>query len=250
MCTLTIAPRLNGQNEVSNWRLSFNRDEQRSRPAAVPPQRGQAGRRLAVYPRDPVSQGAWLGLNDAGFVAALLNINLLVPWRNTPKVSRGRVVPWLLELASVEAALERLFGLEVHGFAPFRVVLLRNEWIAQFSWDGRRTSIVAPSRLSSATFFTSSALGDALVDPPRRRLFKAVAGNFSSDIAQDAFHSRRDAKHPELGVNMSRRDAATVSYSVVENARDFLRFSYWPDGPTDGPPATTIELRRGDRSVA
>ena len=70
MCTLTILP-LGG----ASTRLAFNRDEQRTRPAALPPQVRQFGGRTALMPVDPVSDGTWLAVNDAGLVLALHNVN-------------------------------------------------------------------------------------------------------------------------------------------------------------------------------
>jgi hypothetical protein len=63
VCTLTIVPLGGGRT-----RLAFNRDEQRTRPAALPPQTRRYGGRTAVLPVDPVSDGTWIALSDVGLV--------------------------------------------------------------------------------------------------------------------------------------------------------------------------------------
>ena len=50
-----------------------NRDERRDRRAATPPAVHRLQHRTAIYPVDPVGGGTWIGVNDAGLAAALLN---------------------------------------------------------------------------------------------------------------------------------------------------------------------------------
>jgi hypothetical protein len=68
--------------------------------------------------------------------------------------------------------------------------------------------------------FTSSGLGDALVEGPRRRLFeRLVLGAEDSWLdGQSRFHRHRWPGQPELSVWMERPDARTVSRSVIDVA--------------------------------
>src|SRR4029079_17631075 len=67
MCTVSIVP------DGDRFTLMSNRDERRGRAVALQPTVATFGARAAIVPIDPVGGGSWLGVNDAGLVAALLN---------------------------------------------------------------------------------------------------------------------------------------------------------------------------------
>ena len=67
MCTVSIVP------DGDRFTLMSNRDERRDRAVALQPTVERFGARAAIMPIDPVGGGSWLGVNDAGLVAALLN---------------------------------------------------------------------------------------------------------------------------------------------------------------------------------
>ena len=89
--------------------------------------------------------------------------------------------------------------------------------------------------------FTSSGLGDHLVEGVRRELFDAFfqgpAGEW--EAAQDAFHRHRWPGRGHLSVNMKRPDARTVSHAVIDVDGVRVRFRYHPAAP-DEPAATTV----------
>ena len=91
MCTVTVVP---GREAI---RLACNRDELRSRAAALPPQVRQFGPRRALLPVDPTSGGTWVAANDAGLAMTLLNVN---PGNglgtSAARLSRGNIIPALL----------------------------------------------------------------------------------------------------------------------------------------------------------
>ena len=85
MCTVTIitvdsaaqcAPDSGSAARGKGIRLACNRDELRTRPAALPPIIRTFGNRKAIMPVDPISNGTWIAVNDAGIAATLLNVNL------------------------------------------------------------------------------------------------------------------------------------------------------------------------------
>ena len=70
--------------------------------------------------------------------------------------------------------------------------------------------------------FTSSGLGDELVESPRRELFdRMITFGECSRQRQDEFHRHSWPDRPYLSVCMRRTDAATRSYTVIET---------WPGG--------------------
>jgi len=230
MCTLTVVS-LPG----ALVRLAFNRDEQRIRPSGVPPARRRFGAREAVLPTDPVSGGTWLAVNDAGLALALLNANPSDTGQGlAPHRSRGAIIPALLVCATPAAALGELErAVRYPDFAPFRLVLVGDGLVADVQWDGRQPMVM--NRLLGGTplLFTSSGLGDDLVEGVRRELFDVLFGGPADgwEAAQDAFHRHRWPDRPHLSVNMERADARTVSHAVVELGPAAAAFAYHPDTP-------------------
>jgi hypothetical protein len=227
MCTVTIVPRVDG------FRVACNRDEHCSRPPALGPRRYQLRPRMAVFPTDPQSGGTWIGANDAGLAMALLN-RTEGSWagptlQQRPQYSRGLVIPPLLEFDTLQKVLVSVQTLNPGLFAPFRLVIVQGREVGSAMSDGRVVSIDR-SRLTEPMLFTSSSLGDAVVDGPRRCLFDdMVHGNRDSWLhAQLAFHSHRWRDRPELSVQMKRPEAATVSRSIVDVLADRVDFEYEP----------------------
>ncbi|MBA4067543.1 MAG: hypothetical protein C0501_28310 [Isosphaera sp.] len=241
MCTLTVVPLPGGR-----VRVGFNRDERRDRPAALPPRRWRAGRRVAVLPIDPPSGGTWLAVTDAGLLLALLNVT--PPGPAPPPAagrSRGEVIPALLgsdSLADALAAVERV--VDYLTFAPFRLVLVGSGVAADLRWDGSRAMVTSRLVGSGPLLYTSSGLGDHLVEGVRRGLFEdAFAGPADGwAAAQDEFHRQTLPGREHLGVNMTRADAHTVSHAVVLLGPDGAELTYHPDAPDRPAGPVTLTL--------
>lgn len=230
MCTMTVLPL--PDNRV---RVAFNRDECRTRPAALPPVRRRIDRREAVLPIDPTSGGTWIGANDAGLILALLNGNPPQPVRGKAARSRGHIVPELLCCDSPADALDRFERLlRPADFAPFRLVVLGRGLVADIRWDGRQSMVSSRLLGGSPVLFTSSGLGDHLVEGPRQELFEMLFENATDPVAvQDAFHAHRWPGREHLSVNMSRADARTVSRAVIARDDDSIRFDYFADSESN-----------------
>jgi hypothetical protein len=216
MCTVSVVPTGHG------FRLACNRDEQRTRPDALPPRVRAKGGRRAVWPSDPQSGGTWIGVNDTGLAMVVLNRTSGIGIAAAPPatVSRGILIPRFLAASSLDAAVERagaeLGSQEAPRFKPFTLVMIQ----------GRRTVVVdyragvaamTRRRLTRPLLFTSSSLGDDFVDRPRRRLFAAFMKSARHPLdAQARFHRHRWPRRPEISVWMTRLDAATVSRTTVD----------------------------------
>lgn len=134
MCTLVI-DRAPGHD----WPilLAGNRDEMRDRPWKAPG-RHWPDRPHVVAGQDLQSEGAWLGLNDDGLVAAVLNrYGSLGP---TPeRRSRGELVLEALDHAEASAAAEALADLEPQAYRSFNLVVadaLDAFWIRHSDEEG------------------------------------------------------------------------------------------------------------------
>ena len=234
MCTVTIIPRPGG------FRLACNRDELRTRPPGLPPTVARFGERLAALPLDPAGGGTWVAANDAGVAWALLNVNGPAPAPAGP-TSRGLVIPALLGCDGLEDATSRALKLRLEAFLPFRLIMVDARGCAAVRWDGRRRDLELWP-LALPLLFTSSGLGDAVVEGPRRRLFDQTFGRRGSAAVQEAFHRHRWPERPHVSVNMRRQAARTVSYSVVEAGPERVRLSYEDGAPGEGGDRTVVEL--------
>ena len=238
MCTVTIVP----MTATGRWRMACSRDEQHGRaPARPPEQRTADNGRAYLMPVDPVSDGTWVAANDAGLALTLLNYNP----RNPPTdrtISRGGVVTTLASCATLDEVVARCAEIRAEAMMPFRFVVCDGARFAVWRSDVPAESIrIQP--LDGPIMFTSSGLGDHLVEPPRRDLFN---GWFSDDNAafadqQHTFHQHRWEDRPHLSVAMSRDDARTVSYTTVDVTPDAMTMRYHPDRPDL--PAKEVELQ-------
>jgi hypothetical protein len=112
-------------------------------------------------------------------------------------------------------------------YQPFRLIVVRGWLVGEIVSDGRRLSSTALA-LTGPRLFTSSSLGDALVQEPRRRLFDQMVGGDRGDRlqAQWRFHRHRWLQQPELSVAMERDDAMTVSRTVIDVREASIELSY------------------------
>ena len=229
MCTLTAVP-LPG----SRLRLAFNRDERPTRAAALPPGPRRIGDRQALFPIDPESGGTWLAVNDAGLALAALNVTPPTGKGPPGRRSRGEIIPALLGCDSPAAALGAVEReIDYPDFAPFRLVLVGNGVVADVRWDGREAMVMNRLLGGSPVLFTSSGLGDHLVEGVRRELFAELFAGPSGtwEAAQDAFHRHTWPGREHLSVNMTRATARTVSFAVIDVTPAGAVITYHPDAP-------------------
>ncbi|MGH6919081.1 MAG: NRDE family protein [Geminicoccaceae bacterium] len=118
MCTVVLLRR-----PQAPWPLllAANRDELRSRPWR-PPARHWPDRPEVVAGLDVQAGGSWLGVNDEGVVAAVLNrVGSLGPAAG--KRSRGELVLEALDHADAAAAAAALVDLDPDAYRPFNLLV-------------------------------------------------------------------------------------------------------------------------------
>jgi hypothetical protein len=244
MCTVTIV----------SWRdivrLACNRDELRTRAAALPPQICRFGNRQAILPLDPAGGGTWIGVNNAGLAMTLLNVNsgkIALPSK-APCMSRGSIIPSLLHCETLSEAVASALKVIAANHAPFRLVLVSQKEAAELRSDGEAMRLIRRVALSTPVLFTSSGLGDELVEGPRSELFSEMFSKHECGFAQqDALHRHQWPDRPHLSVCMSRSDARTVSHSVVTIRPWEVNLTYSSDAPnrTTTPIALSLEASKG-----
>lgn len=222
MCTVTVI------RPPGLVRLVCNRDEQRSRPAALPPTLTRAGDLEVLAPTDPASQGTWIACNQLGLAIALLNVN---PPAGTGRVgprSRGGIIPMLIRGRCLEEVADLAVSIDHREFGPFRLVAVHADEddvleIAPAASLLRRLPLTVPR------MFTSSGLGDHNVEGPRRQLFERTvtpAEEGELPKRQDWFHAHRWRDRLAVSVHMSRADAWTVSRTAIEIGASQIVMSY------------------------
>jgi Transport and Golgi organisation 2 len=118
MCTLVLLRRPGAAWPVV---LAANRDELASRPAR-PPGRHWPDRAEVLAGLDMEAGGSWLGVNDHGVVAGVLNrTGALGPAAG--KRSRGELVLEALDHADAAAAARALTDLDPDAYRPFNLVI-------------------------------------------------------------------------------------------------------------------------------
>ena len=208
-------------------RILHSRDELRSRSPEHPPEWRTLDNGLrAWWPTDADAGGTWVGVREDGVYLGLLNLNLEdgefdegCPEMFT--ISRGSLIPRLMELGDVSAMVEELKAADLVGMSPFRLVL-----VAQDA-DGRWVSAIARFAGAQVTFpvelgaierafcLASSGLGDRFVQC-RLPLFDEMVGDDSSAEAHWAFHRHQWGDQSAYSVLMSRQNARTSSITAVE----------------------------------
>jgi hypothetical protein len=226
MCTVSIV------SHADRLRMISNRDERLDRPIAGEPRVVSLGSRLVVMPTDPGGGGSWIGANDSGLVAAVLNRYLVIR-RDAGEgcTTRGSLVPMSLACRSIDEALMTLRGVDAARFQPFRLVLAQRREIALVAGDGCALTC-ATSTLDEPYMFTASSLGDFVVDGPRRRLFDSLMVDPSASVSgQSLFHRHQWADKRDISVVMERSDAATVSRTTVDVRPTTITLEYEPLAP-------------------
>lgn len=212
MCTLTFSPQRSG------FLVVMNRDEQRSRVAALPPTSRQLGDRHALFPSEP-SGGTWIGLNDGGVVFALLN------WYSVPSrllglpVSRGTIIPALLPESDPHMAGRRIATLALDRIQPFRLVGIfpANEegQVREWRWDGE--ALVAAEHAWKLEHWISSGADEPGAERQRRRCFARHSN--AADHGSREWLIRLHASHEPVpgptSICIHREDAATVSQTRI-----------------------------------
>jgi uncharacterized protein with NRDE domain len=104
--------------------IGTNRDEMLDRPWD-PPARHWPDRPGVIAGRDRLAGGSWLGLNDEGVVAGILNrVNTLGP--QPGRRSRGELVLEALDHADAADAAWALADLDPRAYRPFNMVIADN----------------------------------------------------------------------------------------------------------------------------
>ena len=217
----------------------FNRDERRTRARGLPPRRGNAGAVAFAAPIDAEAGGTWIAVSGNGLLLALLNRTTDALAGAGPRpgsVSRGTLIPSLVDAGDASAVFARLAATDLHALAPFRLVVRDGQSgaIATATWsDGalERRELDPQHGL-----LCSSSLGDRRVTDARTPIWERLRSG-GTPLTLEMLRSFQRSHEPSPSaesVCMHRDDAATVSQTEVRIDPRTVAMRY-----TDGPPCVT-----------
>ena len=244
MCTVSIVPLADG------FRLVSNRDESRQRAIARPPEIVEVAGVRVVRPIDPDSGGTWIAGSDRGLAFTILNLNLEGdPGRVNQARSRGEIIPQLMACATIEEVTAAFLNLPLDTYRPFRLIVAAARVVVELR---QSPTVALREPVTAPVMFTSSGLGDYLVEAPRRELFDSMMSNGGTSAsalvsAQDRFHAHQWPTRRHISVTMERPEASTVSRTVLQVEGERVRMEYAAVGRTRER-VSIVELQRLSQS--
>lgn len=241
MCTLTI-----GRTHRSLL-VTVNRDESRTREE-LPPRvfAGVSPKFISwVAPLDGRSGGTWVGANDRGVAACLLNL-----WPDgcqpspSPKTlcSRGKIIPELMGQGDMQDCQQWLrTRLDPHRFKPFQLVLADIEMAFCVTWQGTAAAGAGPQKRmvpigtvpkQKWTLFCSSSYRPGRVTRWRKQLFETWQDSSSPfQGSLPSIHLHHSASKAGWGPLVNRPNAQTRSITQIEISAHppRVQLRYWND---------------------
>ena len=196
-----------------DYHIFFNRDEQRSRASAIPPQVINVNNTRTLIPIDPEGNGSWISTNEFGLTLCLLNYYQ----GSNPKGilrSRGLLLKDLSSFLSVKDIDIQLKKQKLQQYASFSLLAFglndsghvsKKAW----QWNGKTLTNVL---LTSP--FTSSSVSFDEVSQSRLLLAQQLLEPQNVD-ALVSYHKSHQPSKNHLSVCMHRKDAKTVSFSHI-----------------------------------
>lgn len=224
MCTVVILRRPDHP-----WPLVIgaNRDESRSRPWRAPG-RHWPDRPHVVAGLDELAGGSWLGVNDDGVVAGVLNRPSSLGPADGLR-SRGELPLEALDHAEARVAASALAGLETHSYRTFNMVVADARqalWLRSVGGEGTYAEgapvqvAVIPPGISMLTAFDLNDPESPRVRFHRPRFEAAPAPDPESDdwFAWETLLASRDAEPgagPSGAMNIGKGGFGTISSSLI-----------------------------------
>jgi hypothetical protein len=227
VCTLSFLPAKDG------YLAAMNRDEQRARPAALPPTIRKNAAFPVLYPQEP-GGGTWIGANARGNLLALLNWYAKEPGQiGQKKRSRGEIIPAIVAEGTAESTRCALQQVSLAGLFPFRLFgfFPAERLIHEWRWDTQALVVKCYSWRRHHWF--SSSCSDQKAAAQRGAACQQAGREDLGDL--EAWLRKLHASHhPEPGpfsLCVHRKDTATVSYTEVRYDERGLQMRYQAGNP-------------------
>ena len=224
MCSISFLPQPEGLF------LAMNRDEQLSRAAALPPRTETCGRQRAIFPREP-SGGTWIGVNENGLAAAL--VNWYARTHGAGRRSRGEIIPLVLGAADLGEADCLMRTISTSAFNPFRLLLFSAHEKRAAMWNCADGVLERIAVSWTRAHWFSSGYDEVSASAVRGHTVLQAAAEAdagSIDWVRRLHRSHTPSQGP-FSICMHREDACTVSYTEVRATRDSATCQYFTGSP-------------------
>jgi hypothetical protein len=224
MCTVSFRP------TAAGFRLAMNRDEKRTRVAALPPEIFSVHGRRAIYPREP-DGGTWLAVNDAGLCLALVNWHRIKREPEGRLESRGRIIPQLIGASDGRVVGRELGRMALRQVRPFRLISIDagREIVTEWQWN--TIALAARSHRWQIAHWFSSGYDE--VEAERQREKVCATSSLGGASSFKRLHASHLPKRGPFSICMHRTDATTVSFSEVIANRNRITLRYQPGPPCE-----------------
>lgn len=231
MCTVTYLPTRNG------FILTHNRDEAPGRSPKNIASRTLPNGTLLYWPPDTQAGGAWIGANDRGLCACLLN-GAFVKHKHLPpyRRSRGLILIDFFEQNNPESFFQNI---ELHQIEPFTLLSFEPTQCFELRWDGHEKHFKSLETRDS--HFWCSA---TLYSPELQKLRETVFRNWEKEQPESPelakaileLHHHGSIGDPENNYVMNRQNRVqTVSITQIERKEHHIHIRYEDllEGQTD-----------------
>jgi transport and Golgi organization protein 2 len=234
MCTVTL--RCSGGSLL----LTMNRDERWDRapeqaPRFIP---GEPGRPGWIAPFDSASGGTWIGVNDRGVGACVLNGYAPADdaLRDDPSVpSRGSIIPRILEEQGGDGPARVPANLDFSAYPSFVLLVASPHGGEIVRWE--HGGALTRERVGTGwSFLTSSSWKEPDVTAWRRRAFESwLEAGAPTVYEMPSWHLLAPTGEEAMAPFMTRPNAATRSITAVRVAaeRGSARLIWWPRVTSD-----------------
>ncbi len=212
----------------------MNRDELRTRGAEIPPTLHSSSDTTWAGPIDSDARGTWIGTNEFGITACLLNAYF--PIGAAPEAiqsgakSRGVIIPGVLVNQSFKQCESWLINnLDPTEYAGFMLLVVSADTCAHFLWPGHG-NLQRISHDDEWMCLTSSFIDSSDAELWRYSTFRSWIdqGAPSKDDVPE-FHLQRDEGRESLSPLMNRDYSVTRSITQVIATPNETQIRYWSD---------------------
>jgi hypothetical protein len=230
MCTVTFFPRKRG------YLLAMNRDEKKTRVRGLPPAERKINSCRALFPSEP-GRGTWIALNEHRTCLALVNWYSLNNRVKSNSVSRGKIIPSVLDARVPETVDARLRLLPLKRINPFRLIgifpVLHE--IVEWRWDLRH--LVRKRHRWRPRQWISSGFDEPTAQKVRGQTFRRFLSQKSVGTIEwlRRLHRSHSPKTGPFSTCMHRQDAATVSFTDVSSLGKVAKIGHTCVAPCSNP---------------
>jgi hypothetical protein len=218
MCTVTFVPI---HNKVF---ITHNRDEFVSRKKALPPSYHRVNGTTLLYPKDRKGGGSWVGINENGNAAVLLN-GAFINHLPTPPYRKSRGIVFL-EILSATDMLAIYRTIELYNIEPFTIILYNVPRLFECRWDGENKYIKEISSTEMHIWASATLYSHEDITKRKQWFQNWQSGNIVGINQILDFHLHAGDGDPSNNLCMNRDTCKTLSITSIELNEDGGQMSY------------------------